>query len=176
MSLESELARWAKSAAGKAQLKEGQKSILKNGGSGFGDTKSSEFYAEVFLKILRAEIALDGFTYGDYLRWTNVKYNDATAQYEIHVNFNNDILHRDSLYSERYDGVDNIVALMNKGYSAKNYVYGTMPDGRRGRSLKYRQGAHFMQSAVEHFNTQYGPYAIAELSDEYEGGTINLRF
>lgn len=177
MSLESELTRWAKSAAGKAKLKEGQKAILKNGGG--GGAKSPDYYAEEFIKILRAEISLDGFEYGNYLHWIDLGYNDATGKYEIHVNFNHEELDRESLWKQGYPGgVDNIAALMNQGYSAKDYVYGEWPtgSGNRIRSKKSRQGAHFMQAAVEHFNTQYGPYAIAELSDEYEGGTINFSF
>ena len=174
MSLEDELTRWAKSAAGKAKLQEAQKSILKNGGPWRGKAKGPEFYAEEFIKILRQEIALAGFEYGEYLYWSDAGYNNATGKYEIHVNFKDDALHRESLYPKKYPGgVNNIVALMNAGYHADNYVYGTMPDGRRGRSLKDRHGEFFIQAAVERFNSTYGLSAIAEYGDEYAGG-MNL--
>lgn len=184
MSIEGELAKWAKTSAGKAKLKEAQKDILKHGGRGCNGVKGPEFYAEKFIDILRAEIALDGFEYGDYLYWTDVGYNDVTGKYEIHVNFREDDLHRDSLFpgDEDHpgypDGYANIAALMNRGYSAKNYVYGEWPEGsgKRIRSKRSRQGTHFMQAAVDHFNIQYGTNATAELSSEYEGGTINFSF
>ena len=41
----------------------------------------------------------------------------------IYIYFGGD-LHRESLYSEGYDGVDNIIAVLNNGYNAKGYVYG----------------------------------------------------
>lgn len=44
--------------------------------------------------------------------------------YEIPLFFHGD-LHRDSLENDLgYDGIENIVALFNNGYHAKNYVYG----------------------------------------------------
>lgn len=182
MSIDSALKQWAKTPAGKAKLQEAQKDMLKRGSRGHQGTKDPAFYAEKFIEILRAEIALDGFEYGNYLEWTDMGYNDATGKYEIHVNFKDDELHRDSLYQDPDGGYpggyDNIAALMNRGYSAKDYVYGEYPEGsgQRIRSKKYRQGAHFMQTAVAHFNAQYGANATAELGAEYEGGTINFSF
>lgn len=174
MSLEDQLAKWAKSSAGKAKIKEVQKQILKNGGRGRGCAQTPAFCAEEFINILRQEIALAGFEYGEYLYWTDIGYNNASDCYEIHVNFKDYAVERPSLYPKKYpDGVDNIAALMNAGYHAKDYVYGTMADGRRGRSLKDRRGEFFMQSAVERFNALYGLNAIAEYGDQYAGG-INL--
>lgn len=90
----------------------------------------------------------------------------------IYIYFDGD-LHRDSLYSEGYDGIDNIVALLNNGYHARNYVYGWWeghsPTGdnsyRSGgfdsndawvRSRKDRNGLGFIQQAVQDFNGNYG--------------------
>ena len=90
----------------------------------------------------------------------------------IYIYFGGD-LHRDSLYSEGYDGVDNIVALLNNGYHARNYVYGWWdnhkPTGdnsyRSGgfdssdawvRSRKDREGLGFIQQAIQDFNGNYG--------------------
>lgn len=176
MSIEDALGKWAKTPAGKKKLR-----VAAVGG---GNGPPPSYYAEKFIEILRAEIALDGFEYGDYLYWTDVGYNEATGKYEIHVNFKEDDLHRDSLFSGNEDhpgypdGYANIAALMNRGYSAKDYVYGEWPEGsgKRIRSKKSRQGTHFMQAAVEHFNIQYGTNATAELSSAYEGGTINFSF
>ncbi len=179
MSIESVLRQWAQSPAGKAKLTKEQRAKLRRGGSG---SNGPEFYAEKLIAMLRQEIALDGFEYGEYLQWTIAGYNEATGQYEIHVNFDQNALHRDSLYDgpdSRYaEGCDNIAALMNRGYAAKDYVYGEYPKGagNRIRSRKSRQGAYFMQAAVDHFNAQYAAKAHAVLSSDYEGGRINLIF
>lgn len=92
--------------------------------------------------------------------------------YEIALYFEGD-LHRDSLDNDLgYEGVDNIVALFNNGYHARNYVYGwweghkATGDGvlRSGvgtdfawvRSKKEREPLHFIQQAVHDFNANYG--------------------
>lgn len=104
---------------------------------------------------------------------------------EMYIYFEDD-LHRDSLYSEGYDGVDNIVAVLNNGYNARNYVYGWWdnhsPTGdnsyRSGgfnskdawvRSKKERTGLHFIQQAVQDFNGNYGyDYNVtAIVGDDY---------
>lgn len=103
----------------------------------------------------------------------------------IYIYFGGD-LHRDSLYSEGYDGIDNIVALLNNGYHAKNYVYGWWeghsPSGdnsyRSGgfdqtdawiRSRKDRTGLGFIQQAVQDFNGNYGAdYNVTAIAgDDY---------
>lgn len=89
----------------------------------------------------------------------------------IYIRFD-DNLHRDSLYSDGYDGIENIVALLNNGYHARNYVYGDWDghsptgesrfDGRSIdtsayiRSRKDREGLHFIQQAIQDFNGNYG--------------------
>lgn len=92
--------------------------------------------------------------------------------YEIHLSFSGD-LHRDSLDNDLgYEGVDNIVALFNNGYHAKNFVYGWW-DGHKAtgdgvlrsgvdtdfayvRSKKEREALRFIQQAVMDFNASYG--------------------
>ena len=104
----------------------------------------------------------------------------------IYVYFGGD-LHRDSLYSEGYDGVRNIVALLNNGYHAKDYVYGWRdnhaPTGdnsyRSGgfnsqdawiRSRKDREGLNFIGQAIQDFNGNYGAdfNVTAVAGDDYE--------
>jgi len=93
------------------------------------------------------------------------------GSFTIYITFDDD-LHRDSLYSDGYEGVRNIVAVLNNGYHAKNYVYGDWDnhaptgeskfDGRSIdtsafiRSRKDREGLHFIQQAVQDFNGNYG--------------------
>lgn len=77
--------------------------------------------------------------------------------YEVPLYFGGD-LHRDSLENGLgYNGVDNIVALFNNGYHAKNYVYGWWNShGRTVRSKKDREALRFIQQAVKDFNDNYG--------------------
>lgn len=103
----------------------------------------------------------------------------------IYIYFGDD-LHRESLYSDGYEGVRNIVALLNNGYHAKNYVYGDWDghsptgeskfDGRSIdtsayiRSRKDREGLQFIQQAVQDFNGNYGAdYNVTAIAgDDYE--------
>ena len=106
----------------------------------------------------------------DSLRSSDI-YKMSDGSSVIYVYFEGG-LHRDSLYPEGYDGVDNIVALLNNGYHAHNYVYGQWkghaPTGgsvSRGgfdsadawiRSRKDREGLGFIQQAIRDFNANYG--------------------
>lgn len=108
----------------------------------------------------------------------------TNGQYEVALRFTNN-LSRDSLDSDNYDGVDNIIALFNNGYTARNYVYGwwdvhKFPGGHAvinnvvvdsdiyTRSKLSREGSHFMQKAVDEFNAAYGRYGItAILNKDY---------
>ena len=87
----------------------------------------------------------------------------------IYIYFGDD-LHRDSLYSDGYDGIDNIVALLNNGYHANEYVYGNwnrhVPIGESFddrsketstyiRSRKDRTGLNFIGQAIRDFNGNY---------------------
>ena len=86
-----------------------------------------------------------------------------------------DNLHRESLDPDSYGGVDNIIAVLNNGYSAGDYVYGWWEGheptennayrsgwtgGRLGRayirSRKDREGLRFIQQAISDFNGNYG--------------------
>lgn len=108
----------------------------------------------------------------DSLRYSKTKHNpDGTSV--IYIYFKDD-LHRDSLYSEGYeDGISNIIALLNNGYHAKNYVYGNWnnhsPIGKYVRSRKDREGLHFIQQAIDDFNKNLGSRfnVTAVASDDY---------
>lgn len=104
--------------------------------------------------------------------------------FEIYLYFGGD-LHRDSLDNDLgYEGIDNIVALFNNGYHAKNYVYGWW-DGHRAtgdsvlrsgpyndfawaRSKKEREPLRFIQQAVADFNANYGAgYGVTAVAGRY---------
>lgn len=113
------------------------------------------------------------------LRSTGVQIDPTTGNHMVGIYFADD-LHRDSLDLTRYEeGIDNIVALFNNGYAAHGYIYGFWrghsptalkwqdlagyysqtrggDDGTFIRSLPQRFGLHFMNTAVDAFNTNYG--------------------
>lgn len=76
---------------------------------------------------------------------------------------------RPSLYPVKYGGVDNIVALMNNGYSTSHDVWGEW-HGNFIYGRRSRPALGFMQQAVAAFNAQYGSkYNVtATLSGEYQ--------
>lgn len=93
-------------------------------------------------------------------------------RYQIGIWFTED-LHRDSLVPGKYDGVDNIAALLNSGYVAGHRVYGVWKghgDERRP-SLVRRDGAHFIENAIRNYMgnyaSEYGVIDI-EIDDVYK--------
>ena len=112
----------------------------------------------------------------------------ADGSYEVVLRFDSNALHRDSLENDDlgYDGIDNIVALFNNGYHAKNYVYGWWnghrPTGEAiGRSMtasedyawvrskKEREALLFMQDAEAEFNSVYASKygVVVQLGSDY---------
>lgn len=77
-------------------------------------------------------------------------------------------LSRQSLDPGSYYGIDNIVALFNNGYSARDYVFGEW-HGRETASMIQRPGLHFLETAVDDFNSSYGTKinATARLIGDY---------
>ena len=73
--------------------------------------------------------------------------------YTIEINFAGD-LSRPSMAPGKYEEIHNIAALLNNGYDANKPVHGFW-HGEDRWSLAKRQGANFMNSAVDAFNRQY---------------------
>ena len=171
MSIENQLKAFAKTPMYKALCDEARKKAVKEGkpfGQASGTTiKAPEFYAQRLIEILDAEISAAGFEFADYLYWLNKGYNSAEKKYELHVNFKPEQIERESLYPSKYkDGAYDIVALLNHGYHAKDYVYGEWR-GQNIRSLRDRDGVYFMQAAVSKFNEKYRGEAVVELNAKY---------
>lgn len=117
-----------------------------------------------------------------------IALDEKRGLYAIYVGFYDD-LSRKSLLEEKYEGVRNIVALFNNGYSAKDYVYGhwDMHPPISGSSLHgwstdtdafvrsriSREGIHFIQQAVMDFNGNYGSmYNVTAVpGDDYSPDT-----
>lgn len=78
---------------------------------------------------------------------------------------------RPSVQPEKYDGVHNIVALFNTGYSANGRVFGHWESVDKDIwTLQHREGLRFIQQAIDRFNSTYAKeYNVTVfLSSEYE--------
>lgn len=87
--------------------------------------------------------------------------------YSIDVYFTED-LHRESLAPEHFsEGVHNIAALLDKGYTAGHAVYGVWKghhDNKMIRSLQSRGGAGFIDRAVSTFMNNYAAdYGVVDI-------------
>ena len=183
MSLQDKLEAWAKSSKGKAKIAEARKSALKtgkafgsrkgSGGAGTGGASRSdiEFYKKEFLKILREKIQDAGY---DFAAPGNINvtglFNDTTGYYELHFNFDQESIQRESLCPEKYpDGAYDIVALLNHGYDANGQVYGYWePAGRVIGSLQSREGLFYIQAATETFEQLYGDTVRVSYNEKYD--------
>lgn len=79
-------------------------------------------------------------------------------------------LERESLAPDEFpEGVKNIAALLNKGYSARNTVYGIWAGhGYAGSfnipSLTHREGLHFIESAIHNYMANYSKeYGVIDI-------------
>ena len=151
---------------------------------GDGKVKCAEIAAQKFIDVMRNEIeshgASGGFRNGN-LGSTAVAalsrldhgsvFKTGPRRYAVEVYFTNN-LHRDSLAPDEYDGINNIAALLNSGYSAGHTVYGiwmnhcpySIP------SLRVRDGAHFIENAKRDFMANYAAeYGVTsiDIGEEY---------
>lgn len=182
MSLSSKLKAWVDSAAGQARI---QKTIEKYHREGRTTTasghslvpeKTIEEASAKFIQVLRDTAAshdLPASVMSHIEEMHAVKPIQTKTGFEIPLFFGGD-LHRDSLENDAtdYDGIDNIVALFNNGYTASDYVYGwwdghTPTGSAVSRSLydddytwvrsKIQRGSlRFIQQAIDDFNGNYG--------------------
>ena len=183
---------YAQSPEGKARMKECIDNYAANGinKTAAGDKIITESEmrraAEKLIGVLRSTAQSYALPASVMRHFDNLKCSEIHTMPDgssiIYVYFGDD-LHRDSLYSDKYDGVDNIVALLNNGYHAKNYVYGyweghaptgeSLLDGRSIdtsayiRSRKDREGLHFIGQAIQDFNGNYGTdYNVTAVAGE----------
>lgn len=162
--------RFMETDEGKKKLKIAKSKKTNNGGG-------LEKAAQIFIQILQDQIksregrtpssgglgvtavsALFGLKYGS---------TKSTGEniYQIEVSFTND-LHRDSLVSDQYSGVDNIASLLNSGYSSNKRVYGVWKNhtSERMPSLLNREGSKFIEDAIRIFMDGYAKkYGIIDI-------------
>jgi len=189
MSLDDALAKWAKSPAGKAKIKEAQNEAAKTGKS-FGTyngkpggmaKQSPEWYAEQAKQIMIEHIesaarhgsyGQEGFEFGEYLHTLGPPVWDESIQrWVVELKFDEDKVKRDSLDPENHPkGVYDIVELLNHGYRAHGAVKGYWDTaGKEVWSLRVRGGQYFIQYAAHAFNTLYEGQAIMEWDPRYDG-------
>lgn len=100
---------------------------------------------------------------------TTRKFDDTGDVMTIRVEFADGALHRDSWSPNYPDGVTNIMALLNTGYTLKskmtpykiatekNNVSGAeIKPGRRIYARRNRDAMSFIDDAIEEFNAKYG--------------------
>ena len=163
---------WAASPAGKKRIGEILEERRKTGKSlASGEVLTSEAdmlnLAETLKEIIYKHLPESIRSVGETLSSSAVKYIPSGT--EVELRFDKDATKRKSLYEKGDpDGIENIVALLNNGYRAENYVYGYWK-GNKIRSKKEREPLQFMQDAVREFNNAYGAkYNVtAVLSEEY---------
>ena len=131
-----------------------------------GDELAKEA-ADIFIGILVSEILSCGFNTIGSLSHSDVVQDLGNGQYTINIWFN-DELNRASLNPN--DELDNIVALLNKGYSRTRVTLRGVWHGNIIHSKRERAGAHFIESAITRFTSQYGAkYGVVsiDVDDEY---------
>lgn len=169
MGINEKLAAWAKSPEGQKKLQQAQKSAVRSGkqfGSGQDQQKLTAFYADRLMNILDRHITDAGYDFADYLGVVDTRVAES-GQFEVHIDFDPEEIRRPSLYEAGYpEGVHDIVALLNRGYRADDSVYGQWR-GAAVKSLPARDGLHFLEAAIEEFNTRYAGTATAILNEKY---------
>lgn len=141
-----------------------------------GMIHTPEEAADKFISVLRQEILSHAGTNaanGDLgataiealsdLNFTAPK-NIGGNRYQIEIYFEND-LGRESLAPSSYpDGIQNIAALLNTGYSAGHVVRGVW-HGEDALSLRQRSGTHFIDNAIRDFMGNYAvDYGVLDIT------------
>lgn len=92
-----------------------------------------------------------------------------SGDYKVDISFDGSALRRESLEPDLYpDGLNDIVQLFVKGYSASGSVWGEW-HGDKHWGLRHRSPNDFMNKAVEEFNNKYTGAAFAALEPPYDG-------
>jgi len=167
------LEKYIKSSAGKQAVKQYKKDVF-NGKKGTGTSSGIQSrnsmiqMGEKMKDILWVQIAnaIPSFSRDGII--LSEPEETATGDYKISVSFSEEAIHRESLYQAGYpNGVDNIVMLFTKGYTAGNQVWGSWHGNTIG-SLTHRESNDFLAQAVEVFNN-YSPVGVkAELDEIYK--------
>lgn len=155
-----------------AKTKEGQAAIDKrieylrakgrnksDAGSSIVNIKEMEQAADALIKSVAASASGCGLAPSVLAHLTSATRTAPTqrgSDYVVEISFGGD-MHRPSLYPKGYPGgVDNIVALMNNGFSTtRDAAWGIWHNGLTW-GTRSRPHLGFLQTAVNDFNASYG--------------------
>lgn len=191
-SILSKIEQWKQSDAGKKKIKEAYKYKMDNGnGSDIGKIKSGvpgafidkvtmSWIAEEFIGILKETAEASGVPTSVAEHFDSLKADDpvevkSEEMFVIDINFM-DKLSRLSLFSpskNKYtgDGINNIVALFDTGYTAGSTVYGLWNGHEELGTISSRQkrdGLGFIDKAINSFNAKFGSYGVtARINDSF---------
>lgn len=151
-------------------------STFANGQVAIGKKQMTEM-ANALADMIRAKLPPSISSVGDTLSATPpIKLTNG--DYKIVLSFDKAALPRDSLAKGRgFDGIDNIVALFNNGYSKDKIgrVWGKwVSHDIYIHNKESWEGQHFMQAAVDQFNSTYGTKygttvsIVVNLNDDYK--------
>ena len=168
------LEKYIKSSAGKQAVKQYKKDVF-NGKKGTGTSSGIQSrnsmiqMGEKMKDILWVQIAnaIPSFSRDGII--LSEPEETATGDYKISVSFDEEAIHRESLYPIKYpEGVDNIVMLFTKGYDhVSGRTYGQW-NGYTTWNKTSRESNDFLAQAVEVFNN-YSPIGVkAELDETYK--------
>ena len=171
---------YAKSKAGKAKMEEVIQDHRKSGKKlASGEKLTSEqdmlHLADVMIEIVKKHLPESIEAVGDGMFHSGIFLHATGDAPKIGIFFNKADLSRPSVDPQdgvhHWDGVDNIVAVLNNGVHAKDYAYGwweghasTGSVAMRSfnsdhdafiRTTKDRPALLFMQDAIREFNTKY---------------------
>lgn len=182
MSLEAELKKWMADPKNKKRIADAKAKKLKAGQyrgyfSVGGSVKTPNFYAEELRQCIYERIPISLKTKSKH----PIDINDIIisqpkvlkdGSIQINLSFAPDAIHRDSLDPEIHDGkyedgVDNIISLFVKGYTAHGDVSGMWHD-RMILNKLHRDATPFMQKAVDDFLSRHGGVAQVTLPEDYK--------
>lgn len=174
MSIESKLADYLASPAGKKKVAEEKAKAFKSGltfGQPSGQVTSKQIALEAAERMKGilldhfADVNISGIHPEDIV--IGSPRIDKDGNITVEINLNESAVQRDSLYPAEYpDGIENIVVHLTHGWDANGVVCGYW--AKAGHSVQSRQhfeGNPFMQKAVEDFNAL--GYGKAELNKKY---------
>lgn len=170
MSIESELARFAKTQRFKDLCKQAQKEAVAEGRSfGTGGSASPEKLATIgaearqtfheYISAVIPSIGIQDIIVGDV-----TPLPDGT--FEIPLYFDPDAIERESLWVEKWGEVDNIIRLLTHGWDTKGKIVTGMWHGRVTESWPKRAGDQFLQNAADKIMAD-NPGVTVILHDKY---------
>jgi|GEM_PF-1706477 len=157
--------KFAKTSQGRKKIKDKTGISYDPNGLSFKDLKKLGAMAR---KILHSHIqpVVASVTLDDILISESSKKRDGTI--EIKLSFREGALFRESLQPSRYSGVENIVIHFAKGWTARDYVWGSWSGKTNIRSRIAEVPNSFLNDAISSFNAQAKGVAVARLIDDFE--------